>query len=1085
MTPKNSGYSRIDLASAAASSVNFLQWNGSSWDFNLALTENRLRDPSAWYHIVVAVDTTQSTASNRVKFYVNGSLETDFYSGFNTYPSQNFDIELNGTGTHYLGLSSTFGAAYLNGYLAEVNYIDGSQLAATDFGEYDNNGVWRPIEYSGSYTGNSYYLKFDAADVDGDSSGLGNDWTATGFTTSGTGTDVMDDTPTNNWCTGNPLAVTSGDGVWTSGGGGNGNLSAYCDNTRGGLVTIPCPNSGKWYCEITPTTSTASGGRIGLSPTSNTRWVSNNGDFSDGTYNGYAYDTSGNKVTGGTSSSYGASYGANDVIGIAFDAGGGTLTFYKNGTSQGTAFTSISTNENWVFAFRGASGSNFVVTLNFGQRAFEYTPPTGFNALNTANLPAPDIADGSQYFNTVLYTGNGSTQSITGVGFQPDLVWTKKRSGAQDHFLYDVVRGSTNGNFYELRSSSTAAEGVPSTASTGLTSLDSDGFSIGSDGSVNTNNATYVAWCWKAGGTASSNTAGSITSTVSANPSAGFSIATYTGNGTAGATIGHGLGVAPKMIIVKQRSGATDWQIGHQDIGWTKTLYFTTAAATTESGAWNNTAPTSTVFSVGTSRANTSSATYVAYCFADTEGLIKTGTYTGNSSADGPFIDCGFKPAMVIIKYAGTVSSGDWFMYDTARTSGNSLNPNRDIAESSSYPVLLQNTGFKIATSDSQINYSGYPYVFIAFAENFSADTNYKALNTKNLPAPDIADGSDYFQTVLYTGNAPTGQDITVADNSGNAWQPDWVWTKNRDSAFWHRIYDSVRGATKEIYSNSTSSETTDANALTSFNSDGFTLGSDTGVNQSGDSYVAWNWLAGNGTSSNTDGSITSTVSANPTAGFSIVSYTGTGTAGTVGHGLGVAPSFYVVKNRDGAYFWPCYHASLTNPATTYIGLNETTAEQTGETHWNSTAPTSTVFSVNTQLSVNNSGDDYIAYCFAEVEGYNKFGSYTGNGSSTDGPFIYTGFAVSWVMCKRTDSSTAGNWVMWDNKRNPYNESANYLLANTSDAEGSSGTQIDLLSNGFKPRSVGGCNTSGASYIFAAFAENPFGGSGVSPATAR
>jgi len=527
------------------------------------------------------------------------------------------------------------------------------------------------------------------------------------------------------------------------------------------------------------------------------------------------------------------------------------------------------------------------------------------------------------------------------------------------------------------------------------------------------------------------------------------------------------------MIIVKQRSGATDWQIGHQDIGWTKTLYFTTAAATTESGAWNNTAPTSTVFSVGTSRANTSSATYVAYCFADTEGLIKTGTYTGNSSADGPFIDCGFKPAMVIIKYAGTVSSGDWFMYDTARTSGNSLNPNRDIAESSSYPVLLQNTGFKIATSDSQINYSGYPYVFIAFAENFSADTNYKALNTKNLPAPDIADGSQYFDIDVYTGNSSTNS------RSNFDFSPDFVWIKSRTGADSHLLFDAVRGATKFVYSNSTQSELTNANTLTSFDTNGFTLGNDGSVNNTVHNYVAWCWDAGGSGSSNTAGSITSTVSANPTAGFSIVSYTGTLANATVGHGLGVAPSMIICKQRTGAANdWGVYHKSLGNGK--LLKLNTTDSQLTASTIWNNTSPTSTVFSLGSSNLGNNSAPN-IAYCFAEIEGYSKFGSYAGNDSS-NGPFVYCGFRPSWVLVKRTDST--GSWALVDNTRSAYNVADDVLNPNTASTESTSDTAIDLLSNGFKLRSAQR-NFSGASYIFAAFAEHPFGGSNVSPATAR
>ena len=253
-----------------------------------------------------------------------------------------------------------------------------------------------------------------------------------------------------------------------------------------------------------------------------------------------------------------------------------------------------------------------------------------------------------------------------------------------------------------------------------------------------------------------------------------------------------------------------------------------------------------------------------------------------------------------------------------------------------------------------------------------------------------------FFNTVLYTGNGSTNA-IT-----GVGFQPDWAWLKNRSSSYHHRLFDSVRGTTKNLSSNRTDAESTES-GLTSFDSDGFTLGSDGGANNNTDSYASWNWLGANGTASNSDGSISSTVSANQTAGFSIVSYTGNATAGaTIGHGLGATPQWVIVKNRINAQNWFIYHIGIG--ATKVIYLDLTNAPQTLTQGWNDTAPTSSVVSLGTEAGTNQSGSNMIAYCFAEKQGYSKFGSYTGNGNA-DGTFVYTGFKPAWVMIKNTSRS--------------------------------------------------------------------------------
>lgn len=333
---------------------------------------------------------------------------------------------------------------------------------------------------------------------------------------------------------------------------------------------------------------------------------------------------------------------------------------------------------------------------------------------------------------------------------------------------------------------------------------------------------------------------------------------------------------------------------------------------------------------------------------------------------------------------------------------------------------------------------------------------------------------SKYFDTKLYTGNGST-QTIT-----GLNFKPDFVWTKNRTNANSHQLYDAVRGVQKALFSNGNDIEETNANYLTAFNSDGFSVGSSAGLNGSGTNVASWNWLGANTTVSNTSGSITSTVSANTTSGFSIVSYTGTGSNATVGHGLGVALKMLIIKNRSGVNGWPVWHTGYGNAGV--MELDKTNAIDTNPVFLNSTIPTSTVFSIGTAGHVNNSGSNYIAYCFTDVKGYSKYGSYVGNGSA-DGTFVYTGFKPAFIMIKQTGSG--GNWLIQDNKRLGYNKSNSELFANLADAE-STNDRTDLLSNGFKARiNSGENNSSGVTYIYMAFAENPFVSSKGIPTTAR
>ena len=343
-----------------------------------------------------------------------------------------------------------------------------------------------------------------------------------------------------------------------------------------------------------------------------------------------------------------------------------------------------------------------------------------------------------------------------------------------------------------------------------------------------------------------------------------------------------------------------------------------------------------------------------------------------------------------------------------------------------------------------------------------------------------INKGSSYFDTSLWTGTGAT-QSITSLN-----FQPDWLWVKTRSTAANHRSQNSVTGVTKGMNPNQTSAEDTLTDCVTSFNSNGFTLGVDSQgyVNVSSRTYVGWSWLASNTTVANTSGTISSTVSVNQTAGFSIVSYTGTGSVGNIGHGLGVAPKMIIKKKRSGADAWNVWHTSIGDGSKALF-LNLNNAIDTNA-NYASNVPTSSLFYVGTDSMINGSGATYIAYCFAEIKGYSKFSSYVGNGSA-DGTFIYTGFKPAYVMVKA--SSTTGQWAICDNKRgaaNILNNNGEFLFAETNDATNSAPANWDFLSNGFKARAnYAAHNSSGVTYIYMAFAENPFVSSTQIPTTAR
>jgi len=715
---------------------------GGNW-----ITSNGVyRDPSAWYHIIVSVDTTQAVSTDRVKLYVNGSQISGTYG---TAIPQNFSFLMNTAVAHTIGYQSTsWGFNYFDGYMTEINFVDGQQLTPSSFGTTDAfTGAWVPMAYTGTYGTNGFYLNFkdntSTTTLGYDYSGNANNWTANNISlTAGTTYDSMLDVPTpwvgystttdttavtrGNYATLNPLdnqATLS-----------NGNLTQTTGAAeRGCRSTFAIPDSGLWYAEATVgvTTNAATvSAAFGLATASFS--LSASSYNTAGAWDLYSSNFAYINRNGSVSGSLGYTLTAGDVVQIAVDPANGRAWVGRNNTwydaSNGTTgnpsggtnptFTSLPAG---VFVF--VNGYAETWNANFGQRPFSYTPPTGFKSLCATNLPDPTIKLGAQYMAATLYTGNGTTQTVANSnGFAPDLVWLKMRNLSGDNYVWDSVRGG--GAALDLITNRTSAEGFNSAYQN--FAFASNGFTItqvAPGNEVNYSGYSYIGWQWKANGSAVANTSGTITSQVNANTTAGFSIVTYTGNAVAGATVGHGLGVAPSMIIVKGRNNANHWAVYTKSTGATNVLYLDgTIAATAGAAWWNNTSPTSSVFTVGNGNDVNGSVsnTYVAYCWAEVAGYSKFGSYTGNGSADGPFVYCGFRPRWIMWKR--TDSTSDWAIVDTSRDPYNlayhSLYADLSSAEDTGYNIAdYLSNGFKMRGATIG-NVSGATYIFAAFAEN-------------------------------------------------------------------------------------------------------------------------------------------------------------------------------------------------------------------------------------------------------------------------------------------------------------------------------------------------------------------------------
>ena len=690
-------------------------------------TTRVFRDFNTWYHVVVAVDTTQSTASNRVKIYINGVQQTDFST--ETYPSENYSSNNLGYNKCRIGASNGYSDARYysgwNGYLAEYHFIDGQYLDPSYFGYTESQtGIWRPKKVTGvTYGNNGHYLDFkdntSTTTLGYDRSGNGLHFSNNNLSvSSGLGNDSFEDTPTNNFPTLNPNHAFL-NGSSSTAEHGNLQWNGQSNNQAGCPATMAFPKTGKWYWEV-KLLSSNSNFSFGITPVTYSNVI--NPAIPTGSIGYAAY---GSKIVSGSeTASWAASFSNSDNIGAALDMENKSITFYKNNSAVGTInLVSGYESVNYLAWIKGDTASQLIQgAINFGGNGFVYTPPTGFKALNSENLLQhndPLIIRPQRNFDTLLWTGDdAATRTIGGLEFEPDFVWLKDRSDTNWNRLQNSVVGANK----LLYSNSANAEATDE-SNGHVNAFTTDGFIVddASGTAVNGNGNNFVAWCWKAGGAAVSNSDGTITSSVSANQESGFSIVTYTGNGSGtGQTVGHGLGKAPKVIFLKKRNAATNWFVYHGSAGnGAFEGLNTTSAYGSGLAPFNTTAPSSTVVTLGNTDGNQSGINFVLYCWAEIPGYSKFGTYTGNGNSDGSFLYLGFRPALVIIK---RVDDGySWYLIDSKRDPENQVHENlyadQNIATYDYSVGDFLSTGIKFRNTGSDTNSSGATMIYMAWAE--------------------------------------------------------------------------------------------------------------------------------------------------------------------------------------------------------------------------------------------------------------------------------------------------------------------------------------------------------------------------------
>ena len=769
----------------------------------------------------------------------------------------------------------------------------------------------------------------------------------------------------------------------------------------------------------------------------------------------------GSVVEGGTTSFQVTATEGSDTIEYAVTSGS-----LPSGYSLATATGAITGTAGAVSA---DTTSTFSITATDDEN--QTSSARSFSITVTAILP-------SQHFNTTLYTGTGATQAITGLSFQPDMVWVKNYSASgYNHCVQDSVRGPSS-NLYILYPDGNWAQST-NTTSDYFQSLNSDGFSVGGNAYFGASSNSYVGYSFKGGGTPSATnsagagnapTSGSVmidgsasTATlagtnpitkISANTTLGYSMVELSKTNTNSETFAHGLGIVPEMIILKRTVSADDWYVYHKDLGnSTRISLNSDAAKVTGTGVWDSTTPTSSVFSLQ----NQAGGAHIAYCFASQAGLSKVGSFTGNGTSS-KIIETGFRVGWVLIKNTDTAYR--WYLLDDKRGGSSRLFANNnDPANTNQKTVKFLENGFEITTSDAEVNKSGETMIYLAFASDGSTTT------------PSLASSFSATENTSPSTNQAIAAGFT----------PDMAWIKGStigsgNPTAWGQ-YDTIRGDGMTLQSDNNGAEGNynthpSGDLAMKFTSTGYNTPPlvNNNVNNASDDYINYFWKAGGLASINTTGTITSIVSANAAAGISVVKYIGNNTSGaTIAHGLSSAPEMMIVKRLDSSGDWDVYHSALG--ATKYTILDTDQASLTASNIWNDTAPTSTVFSVGNHASVNASGGSYIAYLFTSITGFSKVGSYTGANPSAVS--VNLGFNPDMVIIR--NSSNTGDWIVYDKQRSPTGNFDDYVLLNTTGAQGTTGGNwVTPTATGFDTNGSGGSwtNANGDTYLYLAFKQN-------------
>ena len=688
------------------------------------VTTHKFRDPTAWYHIVLIWDSDNGTSADRAIIYVNGVRQevTTFIT-----PASGSSTFINSTTTHYINHDAHWDSGDYS--YAETYFIDGQAYDPTFFAEeHATTKQWNPKKYTSAFSGNSFYLAYTdnsnttATTLGKDYSGLGNNVTPVNVSVATwPANDSMTDTPTNNFATINPLDKHTDASV------SQGNLTIDTSASAGhyGIYSTFGLRGGKWYHE--------------MKNNGNNNWRhalmefehdhgSDNIDSTVGNNTsavnkrGYGLIVpSGNAIHDSTTNSYGSGLSGSEVLMCAVDLDNGKIYWGKDGTwfnsgdpaaGSNPAFTGIDTDLYYTFAYHTFGGNNCHV--NFGQQGFSHTPPSGFQAMCTANLPDPDIEDPTKHHETVLYSGNGSQRAVDELEFSPDLVWIKRRNASNFHILANTVSGA--GKY--LVTNTTDAE---STGGTNLINgFNTNGFDVGTEQAVNNSSGTYASWSWNAGDSTVTNTSGSRTTQVRANQTCGFSILTFNyGSGTQ--TLGHGLGKPPKWILGKTLDNSTAWVIYHSGVGANGWFNLNTSPVNSGSAVWNNQEPTSTLINLGTGMSNQGDAIFFAW--AEITGFSHFGNYYGNGSTDGPYVHTGFEPAWVAYKNVSQ-NGGQWFIRDNKRQPHNPNNASLAMessgseTESTLVDTDFYSNGFKLRETNEGTNNNNIQYIFMAFAEH-------------------------------------------------------------------------------------------------------------------------------------------------------------------------------------------------------------------------------------------------------------------------------------------------------------------------------------------------------------------------------